>query len=124
MAGERRVTGPCHGLDSAALLQPPPHLRRAPLAGLDARAVLQEQHQHLRLVVAARSFEPLGPLRPLGHRMAAMDPLIEALKRDVDRTLLRENLRRTPEERVLELMELLRAAEEFARAGRRLRGEA
>ena len=78
----------------------------------------------MRLVVAAGSFEPLGPLRPLGHRMAAMDPLIEALKRDVDRTLLRENLRRTPEERVLELMELLRAAEEFARAGRRLRGEA
>jgi hypothetical protein len=53
-----------------------------------------------------------------------MDPVIEALKRDIDRTILRENLRRTPEQRVLELMELLRAAEEFARAGRVLRGEA
>ena len=27
------------------------------------------------------------------------DPVIEAYKRDVDRTLLRENLKRTPEER-------------------------
>lgn len=53
-----------------------------------------------------------------------MDPVIEAFKRDVDRTLLRENLRLTPEQRVLQLMETLRAAEEFARAGRRARGEA
>lgn len=29
----------------------------------------------------------------------AVDPVIEAYKKDVDRTLLRENLRRTPEER-------------------------
>ena len=50
-----------------------------------------------------------------------MDEVIEALKKDVDRTLLRENLRLTPEQRVLELMALLRAAEEFARAGRALR---
>ena len=56
--------------------------------------------------------------------MRRMDPVIEALKRDVDRTILRENLRLTPEQRALELMELLRAAEEFARAGRSLRGEA
>ncbi len=56
--------------------------------------------------------------------MTRMDPVIEALKRDVDRTILRENLRLTPEQRALELMELLRAAEEFARAGRSLRGEA
>ena len=50
-----------------------------------------------------------------------MDPIIEAYKKDVDRTLLRENLRLTPEERVLELMALLQAAEEFARAGRAFR---
>ena len=56
--------------------------------------------------------------------MRSMDPVIEAFKRDIDRTILRENLRRTPEQRVLELMELLRAAEEFKRAGQRLRGEA
>ena len=56
--------------------------------------------------------------------MAGMDPLIEAFKRDVDRTILRENLKLTPEQRVRELMQLLRATEEFERAGRRLRGEA
>ncbi len=53
------------------------------------------------------------PLRP--------DPIIEAYKRDVDRTLLRENLERSHDQRVLELMELLRADEEFRRAGRALR---
>jgi hypothetical protein len=52
-----------------------------------------------------------------------MDYLIAATKRDVDRTLLRESLKLSPEERVLELMALLRAAEEFARAGRMVRGE-
>ena len=49
--------------------------------------------------------------------MAVVDPVVEAYKRDVDRTLLRENLARTHDERVLELMALLRAAEEFQRAG-------
>lgn len=53
-----------------------------------------------------------------------MDRVIEAFKRDVDRTLLRENLKLTPEQRVLQLMETLRAAEEFERAGKRLRGSA
>ena len=55
--------------------------------------------------------------------MTPMDAVIEAFKRHVDRTILRENLRLTPEQRVLGLMELLRAAEEFERAGRRLRNE-
>ena len=48
------------------------------------------------------------------------DPVIEAFKHDVDRTLLRENLERSPEQRVAELMRLLRADEEFRRAGKRL----
>ena len=52
-----------------------------------------------------------------------MDLVIEAYKKGVDRTLLRENLRMTPEQRVLELMALLRAAEGFRQAGRALRGE-
>lgn len=47
------------------------------------------------------------------------DPVIEAFKKDVDRTLLRENLILTPEERLRKLMRLQRAAEELARAGRR-----
>ena len=52
-----------------------------------------------------------------------MEEIIEIYKQEVDRTLLRENLKLTPEERVGELMALLQAAEEFARAGRSLRNE-
>jgi hypothetical protein len=49
------------------------------------------------------------------------DPVIEAYKKDVDRTLLRKNLRLTPEERVLAAMDLQRLAEEVRRAGREAR---
>jgi len=46
------------------------------------------------------------------------DPVIEAYKKDVDRTLLRENLKRSVEERFQSLIALQRAAEELRRAGR------
>ncbi len=49
------------------------------------------------------------------------DPVIEAYKRDVDRTLLRENLRRSVEERIEALIALQCLAEEARRAGQRLR---
>ncbi len=45
------------------------------------------------------------------------DPVIEAYKKHVDRTLIRENLKRSVEERFLNLMELQRFAEELRRAG-------
>lgn len=47
------------------------------------------------------------------------DPVIEAYKKDVDRTLLQENLKLTVEERLRNLMRLQRFAEEMRRAGRR-----
>ena len=46
------------------------------------------------------------------------DPVIEAYKRDIDRTLLRQNLRKSVEERLLGLVALQRLAEEARRAGR------
>ena len=49
------------------------------------------------------------------------DPVIEAYKKDIDRTLIRENLKRTPEERLLQLMKLQEFAEELQAAGRRAR---
>lgn len=55
--------------------------------------------------------EDLVPLWP--------DPVIEVYKRDVDRTLLRENLKLTVQERFEKLMELQRFAEELRKAGRR-----
>ena len=51
------------------------------------------------------------------HRpTATFDPVIEAYKKDIDRTLLRDNLRRTPDERLQALMLLQRFAEELQRA--------
>ena len=49
------------------------------------------------------------------------DPVIEAYKTGVDRSLLRERLKRTPSQRVDDLVALLAFAEELAAAGRRAR---
>ncbi len=46
-----------------------------------------------------------------------LDPVIEAYKRDVDRTLIEKNLRLSVDERFLQLMELQHFAEELRRAG-------
>lgn len=50
------------------------------------------------------------------------DPVIEAYKKDVDRTLLRENLKLTPQERIEKLMAMQRFAAELERAGRKAFG--
>ena len=49
------------------------------------------------------------------------DPLIEALRRDIDKTLLRRNLAMTPQQRVDQLIEMQRFAAELAEAGRKAR---
>lgn len=41
------------------------------------------------------------------------DPVIEVYKRDVDRGLLREALKLTPEQRILELVALVRLSDEL-----------
>ncbi len=46
-----------------------------------------------------------------------IDPVIEAYKPGIDRTLIEENLRLTVEQRFTKLMELQRFAEELRRAG-------
>jgi hypothetical protein len=51
------------------------------------------------------------------------DAVIAAYKRDIDRTLLRENLKRTVTERLQNLVALERLAEEARRAGARARAE-
>jgi hypothetical protein len=53
--------------------------------------------------------------------MFEKDPVIEHYKKDIDRTLLRQNLRRTVEERMAQLEALQRLAEEARRAGEALR---
>ncbi len=49
------------------------------------------------------------------------DPVIEAYKKDVDRTLLRENLKLTVEERFQKFASFRRFAEELRAAGERHR---
>lgn len=49
------------------------------------------------------------------------DPVIAAYMDGIDRTLLRENLRLTPTERIENLMSLQRLSEELQRAGKRAR---
>ena len=50
-------------------------------------------------------------------------PVIEAFKKDIDRTLIRENLKLSHEERLLKLMQLQCFAQELRQAGRRTRRE-
>ena len=50
-------------------------------------------------------------------------PLIKAYMKDIDRTLIRENLKLAHEERLLRLMQLQRLAHELHQAGRRARRE-
>jgi transcriptional regulator with XRE-family HTH domain len=47
-----------------------------------------------------------------------VDPVIEAYKRDIDRTLIRENLRRTVDERLTMNEDLSAALDELRRAAR------
>ena len=49
------------------------------------------------------------------------DPVIEAYKKDIDRTLIRENLKLTVEERFRKMMAFARFAAEVRRAGRAAR---
>ncbi len=49
------------------------------------------------------------------------DPVIEAFKKHVDRTLIRENLKLTVTQRFEKLMALQQFAEEMRRAGRAAR---
>ncbi len=49
------------------------------------------------------------------------DPVVEEYKKGIDRTLLRENLKLSVQERFERLMELQRFAEELRRAGREAR---
>jgi hypothetical protein len=86
--------------------------------------VLRQRQKHY--ASAARAGPDIGGAPLYACRMSGArlpvdlepDAVIDAYKRDVDRTLLRENLRRTVEERLVRLMEQQRFAEELRRAGR------
>jgi hypothetical protein len=77
---------------------------------------------HPRVLEMASTFGPTGATRLVVHTVTMWrDPVIEVYKQHVDRTLLRENLRLSVEERFRKLMDLQRFAEELQRAGREAR---
>ena len=51
------------------------------------------------------------------------DPVIEAYKKDIDRTLLRQNLQLTPEERFLKFVSLMESLDAMRETGRVAREE-
>jgi hypothetical protein len=53
-----------------------------------------------------------------------IDPVLEAYKRDVDRTLLRENLKLTPAQRLEKLVRFASFASSLRQAGNHARNEA
>jgi len=50
-----------------------------------------------------------------------LDPVVEAYKKDIDLTLIRENLRLTVDQRFQQLMKLQQFAEDLRHAGRKVR---
>ncbi len=75
-----------------------------------------------RLRIELESGEPLSATpgttsKSTAKELFERDPVVEAYKKDVDRTLLRTNLARSIEDRVRNLMALERLAEEARRAG-------
>jgi hypothetical protein len=61
------------------------------------------------------------PSRVQAGRALPVDPVVEAYKRDVDRTLIREQRRRSIDDRVARMIGALRLAEELGAARRRTR---
>lgn len=55
------------------------------------------------------------------EKVKDLDPVIEAYKKDIDVTLIRENLRLTVDQRFQQLMQLQQFAEDLRRAGRKAR---
>ena len=52
---------------------------------------------------------------------SSIDDIIDFYKKDVDRTLIRENLKKTPEERLRKAQQMARMSEELREAGRSIR---
>ncbi len=63
----------------------------------------------------------MAPMKDVNRVEAGkdLDPVIEAYKKGVDVTLIRENLRLTVDQRFQQLMKLQQFAEDLRRAGRK-----
>ena len=124
------VTGPVNGLFVNTIWLRPPtdptgepaaksnsgftaNIPRSAEAGKPIRGVVESRDSRTRCAMPTDDDSPAFP----------PDPVIEAYKKDVDLTLLRENLKLTVEERLQNLQRLAVAIDELHRAGRELRNE-
>lgn len=79
------------------------------------RGVVSPSLRTVRRLVAAAGFDLRLSLVPA----SPADPVVEAYKRDVDRTLLRENLRKSVEQRLADMDAFRESAQELRQAVRR-----
>ena len=79
-----------------------------PRRGSPVRALVDE-------AVAARHNRAMAEAMELQWVSLEPSPVIEAYKKDVDRTLIRENLKLTPDERIKKMISVLRFVEEVRR---------
>ena len=63
----------------------------------------------------------MSAMKDSPEKLKDLDPVIEAYKKDVDVTLIRENLRLTVDQRFEQLMKLQQFAEDLRKAGRKAR---
>lgn len=63
---------------------------------------------------------PVTPVLSRPEGRSSLSDVVDLYKEGIDRSLLHESLKRTPEERLRALMELQKLAEELRRAGQRL----
>jgi len=88
------------------------------------RGSLDETIQHVRRLARESAQGLTSPLKlhvELGRGSA--DPVVEAYMKDIDRSLVRQNLRRTFEERLMALQGWMNDLEVLRRAVRTSRGE-
>jgi len=72
--------------------------------------------------VDPRSEEEIADAALLRKHGFEVDPVVEAYKKHVDRSLIRQNLRRSASERWSNFMAAMRLAEEVRLAGAKIRG--
>ena len=92
------------------------HTTQAVVARIEAGQA-EPSLETLKRLASAGGFELGVSLAP--ERVS--DPVVDAYKPGVDRTLLIENLRMTPQERMEQLISAERTISEFRRAGREAR---
>ena len=63
----------------------------------------------------------MSAMKDSPEKLKDLDPVIEAYKKDIDVTLIRENLRLTVDQRFEQLMKIQQFAEDLRNAGRKAR---